>query len=34
MVVKTVPKPRGGGGGGDSHMKQTGMLVGKFEFNP
>ena len=23
-----------GGGGGDSHMKQTGMLVGNFEFNP
>ena len=21
-------------GGGDSHMKQTGMLVGDFEFNP
>ena len=24
----------GGGGGGDSHMEQTGMLVGNFEFNP
>ena len=23
-----------GGGGGDFHMKQTGMLVGNFEFNP
>ena len=23
-----------GGGGGDSHMKQTGMLVRNFEFNP
>ena len=22
------------GGGGDSRMKQTGMLVGNFEFNP
>ena len=22
------------GGGGDSHMKQTGMLVGNVEFNP
>ena len=22
------------GGGGASHMKQTGMLVGNFEFNP
>ena len=22
------------GGEGDSHMKQTGMLVGNFEFNP
>ena len=21
-------------GGGDSHLKQTGMLVGNFEFNP
>ena len=21
-------------GGGDSHTKQTGMLVGNFEFNP
>ena len=21
-------------GGGDSHKKQTGMLVGNFEFNP
>ena len=21
-------------GGGDSHMKQTGTLVGNFEFNP
>ena len=21
-------------GGGNSHMKQTGMLVGNFEFNP
>ena len=27
--------PRGGGGGrGDSHMEQTGMLVGNFEFSP
>ena len=25
---------RGGGGEGDSHMKQLGMLVGNFEFNP
>jgi len=23
-----------GGGGGDSHMEWTGMLVGNFEFNP
>ena len=23
-----------GPGGEDSHMKQTGMLVGNFEFNP
>ena len=28
--VKFVETP----GGGDSHMKQTGMLVGNFEFNP
>ena len=24
----------GVGGGGNSHMEQTGMLVGNFEFNP
>ena len=24
----------GGGGGGDSHMKGAGMLVGSFELNP
>ena len=29
MWRKTI-NPRGG----DSHMKQTGMLVGNFEFNP
>mgnify|MGYP000618671400 CR=1 FL=1 len=23
-----------GGGGGDSYMEQTGMLIGNFEFNP
>ena len=23
-----------GGGGGDAHIKQTGMLVGKFELDP
>ena len=23
-----------GGGGGESHMEQTGILVGKVEFNP
>ena len=23
-----------GPGGGDSHMKQTRMLIGNFEFNP
>ena len=27
-------KFRGGGGGVDSHMEQTGMLVGNFKFNP
>ena len=29
-----VPEISGGPRGGDSHMKQTGMLVGNFEFNP
>ena len=28
-----LPGGRGGGGGG-AHMEGTGMLVGKFEFNP
>ena len=28
--VNLVP----GGGGGDSYMERTGMLVGNFEFNP
>ena len=28
---KQEPRP---GGRGDSHMEQTGMLVGNFEFNP
>ena len=33
LNLKSVDKiPRGGGA--DSHMKQTGMLVGNFEFNP
>ena len=27
-------RTRGGGGGGDSNMEQTGMLVRNFEFNP
>ena len=33
IVGRKLP---GGGGGGDSHMKWTGMLVGNFEliFNP
>ena len=26
--------PLSRGGGGNSHMKQAGMLVGNFEFNP
>ena len=26
--------PGEGGGGGNSHMEGTGMLVGNFEFNP
>ena len=29
-----MPRNPGGGGGGDSYMEQTGMLVGNFEFNP
>ena len=29
-IAKFIALPRGG----DSHMKQTGMLVGNFEFNP
>ena len=27
-------RPGRGGGGGDSHMEWTGMLVENFEFNP
>ena len=34
VSIQTSFDPPGGGGGGDSHMKQTGMLVGNFEFNP
>ena len=30
VVIAKAPKSRGG----DSHIKQTGMLVGNFEFNP
>ena len=29
-----LKKTPGGGGGGDSHMEGTRMLVGNFEFNP
>ena len=29
-----IPTIFPGGGGGDSHMEQTGMLVENFEFNP
>ena len=32
MAAERIRPP--GGGGGDSHMEQTGMLVGNFEFNP
>ena len=32
QIVINGPYP--GGGGGNSHMEQTGMLVGNFEFNP
>ena len=32
--TKSMYETPGGGGGGKSHMKQTGMLVGNFEFNP
>ena len=31
--IRTAVSARGGGGG-DSHMEQTGMLVGNFEFSP
>ena len=31
---KNMCKANNPGGGGDSHMKQTGMLVENFEFNP
>ena len=39
LFRSTKPEPllraRGGGGGGeDSHMEQTGMLVGNFELTP
>ena len=34
IVVKAYVNARAGmGGGGNSHMKQTGMLVGSFGFN-
>ena len=32
--VKNFTRRLPGGGGGDSYMVQTGMLVGNFEFNP
>ena len=32
--LKEVPGCVPGGGGGDSYVEQTGMLVGNFEFNP
>ena len=32
--VYVKPGGGGGGGGGNSNMKQTGMLVGNFEFDP
>ena len=34
FVVSLTPLAPGWGGGGDSHMKQTRMLIGNFEFNP
>ena len=34
MKIITVLSFCPGGGGGDSHMEWTGMLVGNFEFNP
>ena len=38
FICKAVPSVKAyflaRGGGGDSHMKQAGMLVGNFEFNP
>ena len=33
-IQSPVWKPRRKGGGGNSHIEQTGMLVGNFEFNP
>ena len=34
-MFRTVQMARGGGGGGrNSHMEQTRMLVGNFELNP
>ena len=34
MIMQNLESQRlNPGGGGDSHMKQTGMLVGNFEFN-
>ena len=32
--MQWIVPSRGGGGGGDSHAEQTGMLVGNIEFNP
>ena len=35
MALEPILKKNPGrGGGGGTHMEQTGMLVGKFEFNP
>ena len=31
LILDTCQEP---GGGGDSYMEQTGMLVGNFEFKP
>ena len=33
LSANPMSDPRGGGGG-DSHAEQMGMLVGDFEFNP
>ena len=33
-VLNSIKSLKSPGGGGDSHMKQTGMLVGNFDLKP